>query len=179
MSENEGRRTDLSEIARAVVQDDIDLVRELTSKGHTVIWETFPFDETALHIAADNGNAEMIPILLNAGGETYINSIGDGMTPLGMAVKKGHYEAVKTLLSGGASVDARDEPNVGDPPLSEAVINGDEEMVRLLLSAGADPDIPGWMTLSPVDHAQRRFETNQDVASRRILDAVLKASSRG
>jgi len=169
----------LSEIARAVVQDDIDLVRELTSKGHTVIWESFPFDETALHMAAENGNAEMIPILLNAGGAAYIDSVGDGMTPLGMAVKKGHVRAVKTLLSRGASVDARDEPNVGNPPLSDAVNNGDEEMVRLLLSAGADPDIPGWMTLSPIDHAQRRFETNQDAVSRRILDAVLKASSKG
>jgi ankyrin repeat protein len=100
------------------------------------------------------------------------------MTPLGMAVKQGHVQAVKMLLSRGASVDARDEPNVGNPPLSDAVTNGDEEMVRLLLSAGPDPDIPGWMTLSPVDHAQRRYETNQDPVSRRILVAVLKAASK-
>ena len=93
-------------------------------------------------------------------------------------MKKGHVQTAKMLLSRGASVDARDEPNVGNPPLSDAVTNGDEEMVRLLLAAGADPDIPGWMTLSPVDHAQRRYETNQDSVSRRILDAVLQAASR-
>src|SRR6202011_2793415 len=77
MSENEGRGHDLSEIARAVVQDDIDLVRELTSKGHTVKWESFPFDETALHMAADNGNTDMIPILLDAGGRAYLDSVGE------------------------------------------------------------------------------------------------------
>jgi ankyrin repeat protein len=179
MLENDACPGDLSDLARAAVQDDIDLVLELTSEGHSVIWEPFPFDETALHIAADNGNAEMILILLDAGGAAYLDSVGDGMTPLGMAVKKGHVRAVETLLSRGASVNARDEPNVGDPPLSDAVDNGDEEMVRLLLSAGADPDIPGWMTLSPLDRAQRRYETKQDFVSRRILVAVLQAASNG
>ena len=169
----------LSELSRAVVLNDTQLVRELTRKGHTVTWEPFPFEDTALHTAAEQGNAEMIPILLDAGGEAFIDSLcGNGWTPLGMAARGGHLEAAQTLLSRGASVDARDEAGLVNPPLSDAVKRGYEPIVHILLAAGANPNISGWMNLTPLDYAERRYAKTPDDMSRRILDAVSKAASK-
>jgi ankyrin repeat protein len=63
---------ELSALSKAVVRDDLEEVRTLIRAGHTVLWEPFPFDETALHVAADSGNIPIIAELLDAGGERYI-----------------------------------------------------------------------------------------------------------
>jgi ankyrin repeat protein len=73
----------LSAIARAVVMNDIDAVRELVLNGHTVGWEPFPFEQTALHFAA---SADRML----------------GNTPLSDAVYGGFAEIVDDLLAAGA-----------------------------------------------------------------------------
>lgn len=168
--------SELTELSCAVILNDTERVRELTRNGHTVTWEQSPFDGTALHTAAENGNADVIPMLLDAGGAAFVNSIADGRTPLGIAVRKGHVRAVEVLLSRGAAVDARDEENAGNPPLSDAVERGFEEIVHALLSAGANPNVPGWLNLTPLDRAQHRYAKTPDDVSRRILDSVSKAA---
>ncbi|MBV8299865.1 MAG: ankyrin repeat domain-containing protein [Candidatus Eremiobacteraeota bacterium] len=169
---------DLSVLAKAVVTGDLDRVRQLIRAGHTVGWEPFPFEQTALHFAADRGRADIIAVLLDGGGASYIDSLGLGWTPLGMAARKGHGDAVRVLIASGADVDAHDAEHIGNTPLADAVQGRFPDIVDDLVSAGADPTIPGWMNLTALDRAKRRHEKGGDDTDRRILNAVLKASRK-
>src|SRR5215471_9300265 len=62
----------------------------------------------------------------------------DGTTPLHRAVYQDDVERAKTLLRGGANVNAATD--LGVTPLWLAAQNGSEPMVRVLLSAGANPN---------------------------------------
>jgi ankyrin repeat protein len=155
--------------------NDIDRVRKLVRDGQVVVWEPPPFEQTAVHIAADHGRADIISALLDAGGQTYIDSLANGWTPLGMAARKGHREAVQTLVARGADVNGHDVEHLADTPLSDAVQGGFVEIVEDLVSAGADAAIPGWMNLTALDHARGRYERKSDDVGRRILSALRKA----
>jgi ankyrin repeat protein len=63
-----------------------------------------------------------------------------GMTPLLMAARQGHIEAVQLLLEAGAPIN---QVSAGDKtsPLLIAVINGHFDLAKYLLDQGADPNI--------------------------------------
>jgi hypothetical protein len=128
-------------------------------------WERTPGD-TLLTMAAQQGQPEMIKLLLDWGADPH--RAGPRVTPLDGAFFSGNLEAVKTLvdagselpvgsngqpmaqaisqdradlvdylLDHGASVSA---PHIsGYPPLHYAVLLGKPDMVKLLLDRGADP----------------------------------------
>ena len=64
-----------------------------------------------------------------------------GMTPLLLATREGHIEAVRALLNAGADVD---QVSAGDhtSPLLIATINGQFDLAMFLLEKGADPNLP-------------------------------------
>jgi ankyrin repeat protein len=51
---------------------------------------------TALHLAANSGNVELIEFLLRAGADRTLKT-GSGETPYDLAVKKGHHSAAESL----------------------------------------------------------------------------------
>jgi ankyrin repeat protein len=51
---------------------------------------------TALHLAANSGNAELISFLLRSGADRTLKT-GTGETPYDLAVKKGHHSAAESL----------------------------------------------------------------------------------
>jgi ankyrin repeat protein len=85
-----------------------------------------------LEIAAQNGHAETVQILLEA--RANVNHQNKtGCTALFAAALMGHSEVVKLLLEAGAS----DIPTkFGDTALSQAEANNDRNMRRLLLQYG-------------------------------------------
>jgi ankyrin repeat protein len=92
---------------------------------------------TPLCIAAQEGHADMVRVLL-AGGAEPDRARGDGVVPLYIAVQNGHHAAVRALLAAGAS--ARSCAVGGFSALYLASQEGDTEMVRELARAGAAVD---------------------------------------
>mmetsp|Transcript_79500 Transcript_79500/g.246611 ORF Transcript_79500/g.246611 Transcript_79500/m.246611 type:complete len:369 (+) Transcript_79500:84-1190(+) len=93
---------------------------------------------TALHRAADTGNAETVAALLAARADIEASDI-TRWTPLHFACQDGHVEVAKQLLAAKAPVQ-RAEP-VSLTPLALATMEGQVKVAELLLKHGADPDL--------------------------------------
>ena len=112
-------------------------------------------DSTALHVAAECRQVEVVWQLL-AGGADPRKANLDGQTSLHSAVKGGSTKVVARLVHAGADLDARDA--LGDTPLSIAVEHANFEVVSLLLFAGANPDAEGRDKNTPMHTAAARGE---------------------
>jgi ankyrin repeat protein len=89
---------------------------------------------TPLSLAAWNGHAEVVKLLLGAPGVDVNANDDDGRTPLLLAAWNGHAQVVKLLLSApGVDVNASNAHD--STPLSLAVEEGHAEVVKLLLGA--------------------------------------------
>jgi ankyrin repeat protein len=88
-----------------------------------------------LHDMAHKGNLPKAELLLKHGAE--IDPIDDlyQSTPLGIAVRWGHTEMVRLLLSHGADANKSGAP--WSEPLSWAQKKGHNEIARILIDAGA------------------------------------------
>jgi L-asparaginase II len=90
---------------------------------------------TPLHLACQNGHAEVVKALLKKGADLQTKK-SFGWTPLQNACENGHVEVVKALLEKGADLHAK--TNDGNTPLHYACQNGHGEMIMALLEKGAD-----------------------------------------
>ncbi len=123
----------------AAYRDDAEIARLLIEAGADLDAKTRLGDLTPLLLAAKNGNAALIEILLEAGGNAN-DADANGTTPLMYSAASGNTDAVKLLLEGGAEANATDSTN-GQTALMFAAAQGRREVVRILAAGGADPDI--------------------------------------
>lgn len=153
----------------AVQNDDLDEVKNLIARGKRVNVRDRNYDgNSPLHFAVENGNLEIVQVLLNAGAKINFKN-SEKRTPLMMLDEDATPELVNLLLRYGAQVESVDKEkntalivaasysskdvvqtlinagaNVnavniqGETALMHAAENGDSEIVRLLLNAGAD-----------------------------------------
>jgi len=91
---------------------------------------------TAMHLAADTANTELIRLLLEAGADPESPN-PDGETALHLVARSGNVEAAKLLLKAGAKVDSVEQFG-GQTPLMWAAARRHPQMVELLASRGAD-----------------------------------------
>ncbi len=125
-----------SPVADAAMRGNRDAVRTLLQQG-TDVNGAQGDGMSALHWAADRGDAEMTAMLVYAGANPgAVTRIGQ-YTPLHLASRSGNVEAVKALLSVGAAVDARTS-TTGVTPLHLAATAGSTAVVAALLDAKAD-----------------------------------------
>ena len=119
---------------------------------------------TALHIASERGNLEIVKSLLNAGAK--IDEVdGSLSTPLMLAAFEGHQDIVNHLITCGASVDKKGLNN--QTALHYASKRGNLEMVKSLLNAGAKIDEVEYRSLfTPLMLAA--FEGHQDIVNHLI-----------
>mmetsp|Transcript_11117 Transcript_11117/g.21504 ORF Transcript_11117/g.21504 Transcript_11117/m.21504 type:complete len:1264 (+) Transcript_11117:34-3825(+) len=93
---------------------------------------------TALHLAAKNGHAEVIQILVQHRAELERRD-SFGRRPLHSAIKSSSSKGVAALLRAGANVEAAiKKPWSQVPSLLYAVYEGHISIAKLLLDAGAD-----------------------------------------
>ncbi|HEX9582435.1 MAG TPA: ankyrin repeat domain-containing protein [Gemmatimonadales bacterium] len=124
-----------SPVADAARSGDLEAVRTLLRQGADV--NAAQGDGmTALHWAAQNGDAPMLRVLLYAGANAEATTRLGGYTPLHLASQQGLGEAVKVLLEGGSKAAA--ETTTGASAIHLAAAAGRPDAVAVLLQGGAD-----------------------------------------
>jgi ankyrin repeat protein len=124
---------DSSALVDAVKRADRAAVRTLVQQKVDVNLAE-PDGMTALHWAAQRGDAETASLLLGAGASAKAKT-RYGVTPLELAVTTGSVSLVEALLKAGADVNATSPE--GATPLMTAARVGQPEVLRMLLSHGA------------------------------------------
>lgn len=126
-------------VADAAARDNLVEVRQLLRGGADV--NTAQGDGmTALHWAAENGNAEMATALLYAGSNLSAGTRIGQYTPLHIAARNGNSDVVQALLDAGANAEAR-TTNSGVTALHLAAANGNTAIIEALLATDIEVDV--------------------------------------
>jgi len=125
-----------SDVADAVMRQDPARVQALL-RAHADVNAAQPDGSTALHWAADYGDARTAAALIAAGAHPNVRT-DTGMTPLALACQSGNAELVKRLLDAGA--DVGEVLANGETPLMMAARTGSVPVMKLLLAHGAKVD---------------------------------------
>jgi len=128
-------RTDLGTVLDwAAFEGDLEMVRLLLSKGANPIVGRGSTRSAPIQRCANNGNVEILELLLNSGAD--VNAANAGSHALTTAAVFGHDKFVKVLLQAGADANLPDES--GTTPLMSGVAGRKIEIVRMLVEAGAN-----------------------------------------
>lgn len=131
-----GVRVSSTGLAAAVHLADNDMIDFLLSKGARVDLEHSMYPP-ALYVAAEAGNAALIPKLLSSGAK--LEAQFKGKPPLYAAVKDGHLAAARQLLESGANPNhCVLEYSLRTTLLDAAIEQGNDEILKLLIDFGAD-----------------------------------------
>lgn len=141
------------------------IVRLLLDAGAKAGLEEGNIGDTALHVAAANGNANIVEMLINSGMDVNLKGTRISFTfqkyALGLAGVYGNIETVRLLLEAGANSDSKDDA------LCFAASQGDDETVKLLLGAGANINqVGGWK-----DPLRRAVTSGYATTVKILLDA--------
>lgn len=113
---------------------------------------------TALYIAALQGNAETADLLLKAGADSsQMKRENKFITaPIHYAAENGYIDFVRVLLENKADVNIKTKGGFGGmTPLHKAIESRDVDMVKLLLKYKADVNVKDDSGSSPLDYAHQ------------------------
>lgn len=145
--------------------------------------------KTPLMIACENGYADVVGILLNAGANPDAKSAGaSGYTPLHRAIQKNNIEIIRLLLNRNANLNVTDDS--GQTPLMLACELNNTNLVSFFLQQKANPnaaDVWGRTALmiacekGYLDIASHLLNSGAkpDAADRRKRTAVIMACEKG
>ena len=125
-------------VAEAAMRGDTDGVRALIEGGADVN-AALGDGMTALHWAAERGDADLADLLLAAGAEAEPTTRLGAYRPLHLAARGGHASVLRALLEAGADAGAGTATG-GVTPLHMAAASGSAASVALLVAHGADVD---------------------------------------
>ena len=121
-------------LVKAAREDNLEELRTLLLNHSDANVRDKLTSSTALEHAVQNGNREMVQVLLWAKADVNFRD-GDGQTVLMLLTDKVTSELVWDLINAGAKVNARDKD--GDTPLISIAEINNVEAVKALLDAGA------------------------------------------
>ena len=125
-----------SPLADAAMRGDKTAVKTLLKQGVDV-GAAQGDGMTALHWAAERGDAELAELLVYAGANvSAVTRIGL-YTPLHLAAKSASPAVVRVLIKGGADVSAKANPS-GATAIHLAALSGNTDVINLLADAKAD-----------------------------------------
>ena len=158
--------------------ESVKVATHLKEFGATLGAFAAPFGETALHIAATYNGNYLIHWLIENGVAVDIGSINSGetssstdlfdvtsykpftsynKTPLMLALGEGQSKAVGSLLSAGASVNARDSEEFTPMHYAAGAFYTENlDHVKLLLQRGALSDSRGGQSIMPIELAEKK-----------------------
>jgi ankyrin repeat protein len=115
--------------------------------------------ELPIHVAADNGKADCVAVLLAAGADATQPAYNQ-FTPLHLAAYRGHLEVVKLLVRQHVPLDP---PSVDGTPLQAAAKRSWREIVLWLRNAGADYDLPTAAVLGDQEWVEKLLAARPDL----------------
>jgi len=134
-----------------------EIVKLLIKFGATADQDIDAYGDSCVHKVAEDGNLELLRILVESGSEECLHSFDDtDRTPLHCACDGGNLEVVRYLLSKGVDINANNHDRIGNTALSDVAQTCTPEMAEFLLERGANPLIGGWMHLTAYDRALKR-----------------------
>jgi uncharacterized protein len=155
-------------IPRAVQANDVGRVRQLLTDGNSPNQTDEDGFTTGMHIAAANGNLQLMAILYKAGGDiNQRNAIGS--TPLDLASEHDRFDAAQLLVQMKANIN--DQNKNGMTALMYAARTGDIQLVRMLLDGGANPNI---LDYTGRDAAGWALESHRQLVVQTLKDAAHK-----
>ena len=131
-----GATQSASPLADAAMKGDTAAVKQLLKDGADI---GVPQGDgmTALHWAAERGDAELAQMLIVAGANvSAVTRIGL-YTPLHLAAKSGSAAVAKAIIDAGADVNAKSDPS-GATPMHLAASAGSAAVINLLADAKGD-----------------------------------------
>lgn len=134
-SEEEDYVLDENDIYHAIMNDDIDRVREILMRHPTVINEAVDNEQTVLQYAASHGKTRMVKVLLENRAD-YNAENKAGYTAIHLAAKNGHLQIVQIMVSFGVNLESQNIE--GHSPLHVAAISGELDVVKWLALNGAN-----------------------------------------
>ena len=147
--------TPTTDLLTAVHEDRTDTALSLIADNADVSARN-DYGVSALSLACENGNTELVGALLEAGADPNTTLPG-GETALMTAARTGRPEPVRLLLDHGAKVDVTERKD--QTALMWAAAEGHTEVVRILLEAGADPHRALDSGFTPLFFASRNGHT--------------------
>ncbi len=130
-----------SPLLLAVQEDDLETTRLFLQNGALVNIHAHD-GVTPLFWAAQNGNTQIVELLLNVDGIDVNAKRDTGATALHVACQMGHFHATEIILKKGTAVEINATTHQkGRTPLFHACQAGHAAIVALLLMHGADPNL--------------------------------------
>jgi ankyrin repeat protein len=113
-------------------------------------------NNTNIHTAAENGEAEEVHSLITDGADINVKNNLD-MSPLHYAVLGEHTETTTVLIKQGADINVKN--NYGYTPLHYAAQKGHTAIVESLINAGAEKDAKNNYGYTPLHYAAQKGHT--------------------
>jgi uncharacterized protein len=133
---------------------------------------------TALTEAVDEGNIEIVRMLLCAGANTSIPLYGEVSPPLMIAAGKGDFKMVKLLIEAGADVN-QIEPRSGDFAMASAAARGYEDIFNYLAPLTNSELREKAKEILPLGIHTREREKNTNPLVKELSDFIFEGNLEG
>jgi ankyrin repeat protein len=173
-------RCEAAVLVKAALKGDGDDLRRALTAGAEVdvrypIVGSFQDGHTALLVAAREGHAELVEVLMAAGADVNAVEPVFGAVPLHKATYNGRADITRTLASAaGVDLNYQGASN-GYTPLHDALWHGFADCAEILIDAGARSDIVAYDGKRPLDLAIEKLGSDHPVVGRLRAAAAVPA----